>query len=308
MITEVLPDLLHMESSWLHRYASLLAVCTLVLLAAGALVTSNEAGLSVPDWPLSYGKIMPEMTGGVLFEHGHRMVATFVGMLTIGLVIFLYRAESRRWLRKLGLAALGAVIVQGVLGGLTVILLLPPAVSVSHACLAQLFFSTTVAIAVFTSKSWQQGPEPVFDQGWPSLRSLAVISPVLVLAQIALGAAFRHRAIGVIPHIIGAMVVSFALLLIAVFVLHQFPGHHTLRSAAKAVLGVILLQVALGVAALWARISDTSQLAMVVSTVAHVVGGGLTMASTIVLSLQILRNVRSRVAEMAPGQTQAVAS
>lgn len=293
-----------MKSSWLHRYAMLLAVCTFFLLAAGALVTSNEAGLSVPDWPLSYGKIMPEMSGGVRFEHGHRMVATFVGMITIGLVIFLYRTRSRSWLRKLGLAALGAVIVQGVLGGLTVLLLLPPAVSVSHACLAQLFFSTTVAIAVFTSKSWQQGPEPIFDHGWPSLRSLAVISPVLVLAQIALGAAFRHRAIGVIPHIIGAMVVAFALLLIAAFVLHQFPAHRMLRSAAKVVLAVIVLQVGLGVAALYARMADTSQLAMVISTVAHVAGGGLTLASTIVLSIQILRNVRSRVTA---GAAEAVA-
>jgi heme a synthase len=298
---------INMESSWLHRYATLLGVCTFLLLAAGALVTSNEAGLSVPDWPLSYGKIMPEMTGGVRFEHGHRMVATFVGMLTVGLVIFLFRADSRRWLRKLGLAALGAVILQGVLGGLTVLFLLPPAISVSHACLAQLFFSTTVAIAVFTSKSWQHGLEPVLDHGWPSLRSLAVLSPILVLAQIALGAAFRHRAVGVIPHIIGAIVVAFALLLVAAFVLHQFPTHRMLRSAAKAVLGVIILQLALGVAALYARIADTSQLAMVISTVAHVVGGGLTLASTIVLSIQILRNVRSRVVESALEQSPAVA-
>ncbi|MGA3187190.1 MAG: COX15/CtaA family protein, partial [Bryobacteraceae bacterium] len=182
-----------MERFWLHRYAVLLAVCTLFLVVAGASVTSKEAGLSVPDWPLSYGQVMPQMTGGVFFEHGHRMVATAVGFMTIILAIWLALVETRSWMKKLGFAALAAVIVQGLLGGLTVKLMLPPAVSISHACLAQLFFSTTVAIALFTSKNWLQGPEIVEDHGWPSLRSLAIVTPAMVLIQIALGAAFRHR-------------------------------------------------------------------------------------------------------------------
>src|SRR5271165_1955968 len=99
------------DSLWLHRYTLLLAVCTLFLVVAGAEVTSHQAGLSVPDWPLSYGRVMPPMTGGVFFEHGHRMVATSVGMLTIGLVMFLARREKRAWMRRLGWVALGAVIV-----------------------------------------------------------------------------------------------------------------------------------------------------------------------------------------------------
>src|SRR5579864_7455307 len=179
-----------MERFWLHRYATLLAVCTLFLVVAGASVTSHQAGLSVPDWPLSYGQVMPPMVGGVRWEHGHRLVATFVGMLTTGLAIWLAVAEQRRWMRKLGWIALAAVIVQGVLGGLTVLLLLPPAVSISHACLAQLFFSTTVAIAIFTSRPWLNGPSLVQDHGWPSLKSLSILVPALVLAQVALGAGF----------------------------------------------------------------------------------------------------------------------
>src|SRR6202020_728090 len=151
--------LLVMERFWLHRYAVLLGVCTLFLVVAGASVTSKEEGLSVPDWPLSYGQVMPQMTGGVFFEHGHRMVATFVGILTIGLAIWLKRADPRPG-----------------------------------------------AIAVFTSRSWQQGPQLVNDYGAPSLRSLAILTPSLVLVQIALGAAFRHGAIGVMAHVIGAMV------------------------------------------------------------------------------------------------------
>src|SRR5437016_10037704 len=246
-----------MESPWLHRYAIALAVCTLLLLTAGALVTSNEAGLSVPDWPLSYGKVMPDMVGGVRFEHGHRMVATTVGLLTIGMLIWLWRADRRPWMRKLGLAALAAVVIQGLLGGLTVLMLLPPPVSISHACLAQLFFATTVAIAVFTSRSWQQGPEPVSDYGWPSLRSLSIVTPAAALVQIALGASFRHKVLGVMPHIAGAMLVTLIILVTGVFVLNQFPNHKTLRPAAAAMLGLTFLQVFLGLMAYWVRADNT---------------------------------------------------
>lgn len=294
-----------MERFWLHRYAILLAVCTLFLVAAGASVTSKEAGLSVPDWPLSYGKVMPEMTGGVFFEHGHRMVATTVGFLTIIMAVWLYRAEPRKWMKTLGFVALGAVILQGLLGGLTVKLLLPPAVSVSHACLAQCFFALTVAIALFTSKGWLEGPEIVADHGWPSLRSLSIVTPAMVLIQIALGAAFRHRAIGVLPHVIFSMVVTLTILFTATFVLHQFPEHRGLSAAAKALLGITFLQVMLGILAYYTRSQAAADpLAMVLTTVAHVATGGLTLASSVVLSIQIRRNVS---AQASAHESQAVA-
>lgn len=286
-----------MNQPALHRFTILLAVCTLFLVVAGAAVTSKEAGLSVPDWPLSYGQVMPPMIGGVKFEHGHRMVATFVGMLTIVLAIWLQRADSRPWMRKLGWISLAAVIFQGLLGGLTVRLLLPPAVSISHACLAQLFFSTMLAITIFTSKRWQDGPEPVDDHGWPSLRALSILVPTMVLAQVALGAGFRHRAFTVMPHVVGAMVVTLAVMFLSLFVLHQFPSHRSLRPAALATLGITFLQVFLGIAAYFARLeAATRPLAMVLSTVAHVAFGALTLAATIVLSIQIRRNVRAHVA------------
>jgi cytochrome c oxidase assembly protein subunit 15 len=283
-----------MDHPWLHRYAVLLAVWTLALLAAGALVTSNEAGLSVPDWPLSYGRLMPEMTGGVFYEHGHRMVATGAGLLTIGLVVWLYRARrAPRWLRRLSLVALAAVVVQGVLGGLTVLLRLPPAVSIAHACLAQLFFALTVAFAMFTSQGWQAGPDPVGDQGWPPLRALAVAAPVAVLMQTALGAAFRHRVLGVLPHILGAMAVSLLLLILAAFVLHQFPAHRMLRPAASALLGATMLQVLAGIAAYLARAGAGAAKtpAMLAATTAHVAGGGLVLAATLALAILVFRNV-----------------
>src|SRR5436190_22562653 len=111
----------------LHRWSILLAFCTLLLVVAGGLVTSRDAGLSVTDWPLSYGKLMPPMEGGILYEHSHRMVATLVGLLTVILAIWMRRAESRRWKRYWGLIAVVAVIVQGVLGGLTVLYLMAAA-------------------------------------------------------------------------------------------------------------------------------------------------------------------------------------
>ena len=302
----VIPD---MHSRPLHRYAVVLAVCTLFLVVAGASVTSHQAGLSVPDWPLSYGQVMPPMVGGVKWEHGHRMVATFVGMLTVGLAIWLALAEPRRWMRRLGWTALAAVIVQGVLGGLTVLLLLPPTVSVSHACLAQLFFSTTVAIAIFTSRSWRDGPIFVEDYGKPSLRSLSIITPALILVQIALGAAFRHGAVGVLAHIIGAMIVSLVILILGVFVLHQFPNHTVLRGAAKTMLAVTLVQVFLGIETYFARLGAAGKpLPMLIFTIAHVATGALTLASSVVLAIQIWRNVRVPQSEPAHSETAAVIS
>ena len=98
-----------MTTPWLHRYALLWSFCTLFLVVAGGLVTSNDAGLSVPDWPLSYGSLIPPMEGNIFYEHGHRIVATTVGLLTIGMAIWLTRAERRRrWLRNLGWIALAS--------------------------------------------------------------------------------------------------------------------------------------------------------------------------------------------------------
>jgi cytochrome c oxidase assembly protein subunit 15 len=298
-----------MQNPWLHRYATLVAVCTLFLVVAGASVTSKEAGLSVPDWPLSYGQVIPEMTGGVLFETGHRLIAQVVGILTIILAIWISRIEKRAWMRRLGWLALGGVVAQGLLGGATVLLLQPAPISIAHACLAQLFFSVTVAIAVFTSQNWQQGPEPVEDYGQPSLRSLAILTPVLVLVQIGLGAGFRHRAFGLMPHVIGAMIVPLAILLVGMFVQHQFPKHRALRPAATGLLVITMSQVLLGLAAYIARINAAEYpLAMVLTTVAHVATGGLTLAASVVLAIQIRRNVRVTATESAESQQATVTS
>ena len=179
----------------LHRFAFFTACATFCLVIAGGLVTSTGSGLAVPDWPLSYGQVMPPMVGGILYEHGHRMVATFVGLLTTILAVWLWRKDDRRWVRILGVAALGAVIVQGVLGGLTVLYLLPTPVSVAHATLAQSFFSLTVVLALVTSRGWREAvAEPLPVTGRTRLFILAAAGAVFL--QLVLGAWMRHSDAG----------------------------------------------------------------------------------------------------------------
>jgi cytochrome c oxidase assembly protein subunit 15 len=293
-----------MKNVWLHRYAVLWSVCTLFLVVAGGLVTSNDAGLSVPDWPLSYGKLMPPMEGNIFYEHGHRMVATTVGLLTIGMAIGLARAERRRWLRNLGWIALAAVVTQGVLGGLTVLFLLPKPVSIGHACLAQLFFSTTVAVALFTSESWRRGAQIIDDSGAPPLRALALAAAACIFVQLALGASARHHALGILPHVIGALVATSMVLWVTARVLMRHAEHDALRRSALALAGITFLQVFLGIAAYMSRLATAEapqpMPVMVGFTVAHVAVGALTLAASVVLAIQVFRNVRGPLAEAQP--------
>lgn len=179
------------QRPWLHRFAVFTAACTWVLIWAGGLVTSTGSGLAVPDWPLSYGMLMPPMVGGILYEHGHRMVATSVGLLTTVMAIWLWRSEPRRWVRRVGAAALAMVVTQGVLGGITVIFLLPTAVSVAHATLAQTFFCVVVLLAFATSGEWKSATS-IADRSHPSLRTVTLVATGAVYIQLILGATVRH--------------------------------------------------------------------------------------------------------------------
>ena len=190
--------------NWLHLYARLLCAATLVLIAAGGMVTSTGSGLAVPDWPNTYGYFMfsfplSKMVGGIFYEHGHRLIASMVGLLTIGLAAWLWRADPRRWIRRLGVIALAAVILQGLLGGITVLYFLPTAVSVSHAGLAEIFFCLTVSLALFTSPGWRRGGAGNADApvvGDRMLLGLATALPLLVYLQILAGATMRHTGAG----------------------------------------------------------------------------------------------------------------
>jgi cytochrome c oxidase assembly protein subunit 15 len=203
----------------LYRYAAFVVVATLILIFAGGLVTSTGSGLAVPDWPLSFGQLFPRMEGGVLYEHGHRMIAAAVGALTVALALWLWRREPRRWVRRLGWVAVAAVIVQGVLGGLTVLLRLPDATSVAHAGLAQGFLCLVFVIAVVTRPGWEAGGQADGQtdrraggqtdrrtggqavrrtEGQGALRMLALATLVAVYIQILLGAVVRHTGAGLV--------------------------------------------------------------------------------------------------------------
>ena len=298
---------------WLHRYAKLVVCSTVLLIAAGGMVTSTGSGLAVPDWPNTYGQFMfsfplDKMVGGILYEHGHRLIASTVGFMTIILAVWTWRVDPRSWMRKLGFAALGAVILQGLLGGLTVILLLPAPVSIGHAGLAQLFFCTTVAIALFTSPGWQRSGNAVDD---PRLRSLAVLTTVLVYVQILLGATMRHNAAGLaIPdfplafgglvptqwsapvaihfaHRVGAAIVFGSIVAVTLRVWRAHRDEPRLVRPAMLLVVLVLVQGTLGAFVNW------SGLQPVINT-AHVANGALVLATSLVLAL---RTYRRRFAE-----------
>ncbi len=180
----------------LHWFAVGTACCTHVLIVAGGMVTSTGSGLAVPDWPLSYGQVMPPMVGGIFYEHGHRMIASFVGFLTVVLAFWLWRKDPRRWMRVLGFVALAAVIFQGILGGLTVLYLLPTGISVSHAALAQSFFCLTALIALFTSRWWHMAAPILAESTTRRAFQVSALLVISVFLQLILGALMRHSGSG----------------------------------------------------------------------------------------------------------------
>ena len=272
---------------------------TLLLIILGAMVTSKDAGLSVPDWPTSLGSLykIPPMVGGVKYEHGHRMFAEFVGLLIIVMAVWTQRVEHRTWMKALGWIALGAVIGQGVLGGLTVLFHLPWVISTAHATLAQTIFCVVTAMALFTSKGWLQDAEPIMEDGLtPSTPALTALAAACVWVQLILGAAFRHTGIRLLPHLVGACVVTAVLCWTVVRVLTRYNGVAQLRRPSQLILAMLLVQLGLGFTAYVTRLQwmlDAPQPTtnIVMSTVAHVAGGAILLATTVVLAIQTRRTI-----------------
>jgi cytochrome c oxidase assembly protein subunit 15 len=290
----------------LHRFAVLTAGATFVLLFVGGLVTSTGSGLAVPDWPLAFGQFFPEMVGGVLFEHGHRLAASAVGLLTLVLAGWIVLREPRPGVRLLGLLALAAVILQGVLGGITVLYKLPLAVSVIHACLAQIFFCLTITLAVLTGPLWTSGRTLGADPGRPSLALLAGGTVTLVFGQVLLGALTRHMKAGlaipdfplafgllvpplVTPHItvhfahrVGALVVAAAVAALLVRVERQHGDVPALRRPIRLAAALVVAQILLGGLTIWTARA-------VVPTTTHLVVGAAILGSCLVLALRAHR-------------------
>jgi cytochrome c oxidase assembly protein subunit 15 len=294
--------------SWLHRYSLLVAGCTLLLIVAGALVTSNDAGLAVPDWPLSYGTWLPEMEGGILYQHGHRMIAAAVGLLTLILALWIHVTDTRYWMRKVGWSACALMIAQALWGGATVLFLLPKWASIVHALLAHSFFSMVCAIRLMTSESFMRAVESEPDGAWPPLRTVGVVATSMMFIQLSLGAAVRHGLMGVLPHMGGAMLSMAVVVWYIVRILVQYGEHRPLRKLAIALLVLMFVQVLAGLVAYVGRAANAGAPQplpfMVASTVVHVGLGAVTVAVCVLNTVQVFRSVRgSRDAELAPGMT-----
>jgi heme a synthase len=201
--------------SWLNRFSWFTSIATLFLICSGGMVTSKGVGLAVPDWPTTFGYNMflfpvSKWVGGIFFEHTHRLIASTVGFLTIILAIWIWRVDARRWLRNLGWAALGAVILQGILGGLRVTMM-KDEIGVFHALLAQAFFGILIVITLATSRLWKRRvgtarcavrggdaawrTEQTPERGVPTraLARVVICTTILIYVQLGLGATMRHQ-------------------------------------------------------------------------------------------------------------------
>lgn len=266
----------------------------------------------MPDWPTSFGSLykIPRLVGGVRFEHTHRMIAQVAGLLTIILAIWTWRSDQRRWMKALAMGALGTVIAQGILGGLTVLFYLPPAISSGHAALAQTFFCLTVAIAVFTGRKWvEEVPRTELDTRRPSLITLTLLCIFVLYVQLILGAMFRHRGLSWWPHVLNAPLVAIVLTWTSIRALSLYSKIEAVRRPAIALLALLITQLCLGFLAFltrvaWGHDAVQPELPMVISTVAHVAVGALTLATAVILAIQVWRHVPVSFEERVRGHEQ----
>jgi heme a synthase len=297
------------EGVGLHRFAVFTVCCTAFLIFVGGLVTSTESGLSVPDWPTTYGWNMftfpfSKWVGGIFYEHSHRMLASFVGFLTVVLTVWTWLSEKRSWMKWLSTAALGAVIFQGVLGGITVLFLLPAPVSTLHACLAQTFFCLIIAIAMFTSPGWKRGL-PLIESHAENVpvQLLCAATTAAVYFQLILGALMRHTNAGlaipdfplalghVIPpftsnkviihfsHRVGALIVTAMIVWTFSRIARSYSEYALLFRPALAMLVLLTIQLTLGAVTVWTAKS-------VFPTTAHVLTGALILGTSFLLTLR----------------------
>lgn len=273
------------------------AFAVFLLLLAGALVTSTESGLAVPDWPLSYGKVMPPMVGGILYEHGHRLIAAAVSTL-VGLELgaLLFFLEGKKAVKVLAAAAFGAILLQAALGGLTVILLLPPAVSSAHAALAEIVFALTAVVALMCSKTWEELEN--LSLNGAKVRSAfqwTLIATAAIYVQIVLGAVMRHTGAGLaipdfpaafgglwpsadelqrrgvglhLAHRVGAVVVLVLVLSAARALARLSAANPVFAGFAAAWTGLVAIQILLGALSIWSKKAPSL-------TAAHLSGGAL---------------------------------
>jgi cytochrome c oxidase assembly protein subunit 15 len=285
----------------LNRFAVFVCLWTVLLFIAGALVTSNGAALSVPDWPKSFGTWFPslrQLAGGAFFEHSHRVIAGVMGVLVLALAIAIWKKDPRSWMRWFGVIAVGGVVVQGVLGGEVVRQLLHYWLPVLHACFAQIMFGAVLSMAVFTSKWWVAEHPKLGDRGTPSIHSLVILNALVTFLQVFVGAGFRHQEMPIWPHLAGSLVVLGVMIWTAAALRRRFDECKELTFGRTLLHALVGAQMLLGFAAYWSRLAtqDVPQPApaMVWLTVIHTVFGALVFASSILVVLMCYRLVLRR--------------
>jgi len=293
------------ERNWTGLHAKVALIASFLLVVAGGLVTSNEAGLAVVDWPNTFGTNMflfplSRMTGGVYFEHAHRLFGALVGLTTIALALRLWRTNERRWLRRLATVAVGVVVVQGVLGGLRVTggftfstaeadMAPSVALAVAHGVLGQVFLGLVAAIAVVTSKGWLVALPPERRRSAGGDRTLQTILVAVLMVQLVLGAVQRHMAQGLIIHISLAAVVVVIAVAVGARAWGLYHGVRPIQQLGQLLMAAVTVQVALGIAALAvtqgrAVVGAPSILEVTIAT-AHQATGAFLLALSVALAV-----------------------
>lgn len=261
---------MHMPGPELPRFATATAVVTLLLIALGAVEGGADTAL--------------------LNSRYHVYLAVIAGAMTAVLLMWLSPANLKSWLRATGWVALGLFLIDSAIMSMTTKPPVDAVLAIPHAIVAPLFLAALVVIAVYTAIDGFTAAEPIDTMAAPLVPIAAQWAPLLVICQIAMGALYRHKVWGVMPHMAGAMVVTLVLLMLAVVLLQNFPAHPTLRPMAIAAMSVLLLQVTLGIGAFVMRLLDfdTSD-GFVYLAAGHVCVGALTLAASVVLSIEVRR-------------------
>lgn len=293
------------ETRWRHRFTVLTTATTVLLLAWGAFVTSINAGLAVPDWPSSFNSYDPFnpwpewwRVTPVLAEHGHRLLGALVGLFTLALAAWTWLADARRWMRYLAIGALVLVSLQGILGGLRVVLISLD-LAVLHACAAQLFFGLIVAMALFTSRPWLKGDLGTYDPADAvGMRRTAGLTVCILYVQIILGALLRHPGTGIDPMLVGLHFLGAVATTVAVVCLYRRAAarHRDTRilyPAGRLLVALVAVQFLLGVTAFLVTLDDSGMLepsnVQVVVNTAHMVTGALLMGAAVAAAVDAFR-------------------
>ncbi|HEX3121053.1 MAG TPA: COX15/CtaA family protein [Candidatus Acidoferrum sp.] len=294
-----------------HRFANFIVAWTVLLFVAGALVTSNDAALSVPDWPKSFGTWFPTLSmleGGAFFEHSHRVIAGVLGVLVIIETILIWMKDERRWLRWFSVIAIGGIVVQAILGGEVVRQLLHYWLPVLHACFGQIMFGALLGIAVFTSKWWMTERPQLSDSGSPSIHAITIGNAEVIFLQVVVGAGFRHQEIPIWPHMVGALAVLGVVIWTAAAMRKRFGNSPEMTKARMLLHSIFGIQFLLGFGAYWSRLATVGAArpmpVMIWLTVTHTVVGAILFAFSILVVLMTFRLVprRGTVAAHEPRQ------